>query len=773
MALGTGPVWLGLSIHRSLYSPHGAAPMCGTRQSRNHEKLWQPACRPALSIDDCLAFFRFTPVKNGSDGAPGRDILLCLAEGPPPILNTLRVTLPDGSRREYGQMVSAYEVAAEIGPGLAKAAVAAEVDGQLRDLHAPLALGGACAEAGSPEICVSLRILTNRDAEALDVLRHSCAHVMAQAVMRLFGGVQLAFGPSTETGFYYDFNLEHALCEEDFPKIEAEMRKIVKENEQFERLEMTREESLKLCRELGQEFKVEHIETGLADEKTLSFYRQGEFIDLCRGRHVPSTSRLGKAFKLLSVAGAYWKGDSSREQLQRLYATAFFDKKDLQKHLHRLEEAKRRDHRVLGKQLGLFEIDDRVGAGLVLWKPRGAIIREELQNFILLHLKRQGYSQVFTPHIGKLELYRTSGHFPYYQDSQFPPLIDRDQMKKLADEGCGCGDLANMLRDGELDGYLLKPMNCPHHIRIYASDKHSYRDLPIRLAEFGTVYRWEQSGELGGMTRVRGFTQDDAHLFVTEEQLGEEIAACLELVKIVLGTLGMENYRVRVGLRAPGSDKYTGDSEQWDRAEAACLQAAEGLGAEFTVEPGEAAFYGPKIDFVVRDVLGRQWQLGTVQVDYQLPERFDLEYTGADNKPHRPVMIHRAPFGSMERFVGVLIEHFGGAFPLWLAPEQVRLLTVSEKSEAYGREVEQRLHASGLRVSGDYRGQKLGAKIREARLEQIPYLFVVGETDAQNGTVAIRDRIEGDLGAMPLEDAIKKLQAEAEARESRRPPVDG
>ncbi len=666
----------------------------------------------------------------------------------------LTVTLPDGTQREYETSVSSYDVAAEIGPGLARAAIAAEVDNQLVDLHAALPSTGN----------VELRLLTKRDPEALDVLRHSCAHVMAQAVMRLYGGVQLAFGPATETGFYYDFELEHSLTEEDFPKIEAEMRKIVKAGDQFERLEIPREEAITLCRELGQEFKVEHIETGLAAEESLSFYRQGEFMDLCRGRHVPSTSHLGKAFKLLSVAGAYWKGDASRQQLQRLYATVFFDKKELATHLQQLEESKLRDHRILGRKLGLFEIDDQVGSGLVLWKPRGAVVRQELQSFIMLHLKRQGYSQVFTPHIGKLGLYRTSGHFPYYQDSQFPPIIDREQMKKLADEGCSCSDLANLIRDGEVDGYLLKPMNCPHHIRIYASEKHSYRDLPIRLAEFGTVYRWEQSGELGGMTRVRGFTQDDAHLFVTEDQVADEIVGCLDLVKIVLGTLGIVDYRVRVGVRDPESDKYVGEESQWERAEAACKQAAEGMGVDFTIETGEAAFYGPKIDFVVRDVIGRSWQLGTVQVDYQLPERFGLEYTGADNKQHRPVMIHRAPFGSMERFIGMLIEHFSGAFPLWLAPEQVRLLTVSEKSEEYGRQVEQQLLDAGFRATGDYRGQKLGAKIREAQLGLIPYMLVVGEKDAQNGTVTVRDRIEGDLGAIPLDAAIAKLQEEVEAR---------
>jgi len=662
----------------------------------------------------------------------------------------LTVTLPDGSRREFEQAVSAYDVAAEIGPGLAKAAVVAEVDGAMIDLHTPLPTAGE----------VQLRLLTKRDPEALDVLRHSCAHVMAQAVMRLYPGVQLAFGPYTETGFYYDMALEEPLSEEDFPKIEAEMKKIVKANERFERLEMSRDEALNVCRELGQDFKVEHIETGLAEHETLSFYRDGEFLDLCRGRHIPSTGFIGKGFKLLTLAGAYWKGDANNQQLQRLYATAFFDKKDLKAHLARLEEAKRRDHRVLGRKYNLFEIDEKVGAGLVLWKPKGAVIRQELQNFIGEHLTRQGYHQVFTPHIGKLDLYRTSGHFPYYKDSQFQPIVDREQMKKLADEGCSCGELANLLTDGEIDGYLLRPMNCPHHIRIYASEKHSYRDLPIRLAEFGTVYRWEQSGELGGLTRVRCFTQDDAHLFVTEDQLADEIAGCLNLVKIVLDTLGMHDYRVRVGLRDPSSDKYVGDAAQWDRAEAACREAAEGMGVGFTAEAGEAAFYGPKIDFVVRDVIGREWQLGTVQVDYQLPERFELEYTGADNQPHRPVMVHRAPFGSFERFVAVLIEHFAAAFPLWLAPEQLRVLTVSDKSETYGREVLERLKDEGFRTTGDFRGQKLGAKIREAQLELIPYMVVVGEKDAENGTVTLRDRIEGDLGALPYAEAVAKLQQE-------------
>ncbi len=416
-----------------------------------------------------------------------------------------------------------------------------------------------------------------------------------------------------------------------------------------------------------------------------------------------------------------------------------------------------------GPQLGLFTIDDKVGQGLVLWKPKGAEIRIELQKFISEHLRRQGYKQVFTPHIGRLDLYKTSGHYPYYRESQFPPLIDREYYEALAKENCGCAELSNRMDKGEVDGYLLKPMNCPHHIRIYASDQHSYRDLPIRLAEFGTVYRWEKSGELGGMTRVRGFTQDDAHLFCTEEQIPAEIRGCLELVKIVLGTLGMNDYRVRVGLRDPDSAKYVGDPDQWDRAEAACKDAASSLGVSFTTEAGEAAFYGPKIDFVIKDVIGREWQLGTVQVDYQLPKRFDLSYIGADNKPHRPVMIHRAPFGSMERFIGVLIEHFAGEFPLWLSPVQATVLSVSEKSNEYAGSVLEQLKAAGLRVEANLGSEKIGAKIRQAVMEKIPYQIVVGERDAAGKTVAVRTK-SGEQGAVPIEDFIRKCQAEIESR---------
>jgi threonyl-tRNA synthetase len=661
----------------------------------------------------------------------------------------LKVILPDGSRKQFEGPATAFDVAAGIGPGLAKAAILAEVDGKPVDLRSPLPLNGE----------VRLRLITKRDPEALAVMRHSAAHVMAQAVMRLFDGVQLAFGPTTATGFYYDFALPRPISEDDFPRIEAEMQKIIQADEKFERLEMPRAEALKLCQELGQEFKIEHIQTGLGDESHLSFYRQGEFVDLCRGRHIPSTGHIGKAFKLLSVAGAYWKGDASRQQLQRLYATAFFDKKDLDAHLAQLEEAKRRDHRVLGKQLELFTVNPTVGSGLVLWLPKGAIIRQTLEEYIKGELRRRGYQAVYTPNIGKIELYQISGHYPYYKDSQFPPI---------------------KMEDGE--EYLLKPMNCPHHVMIYKSKPRSYRDLPVRLAEFGTVYRFEQSGELNGMTRVRGFTQDDAHIFCTEEQVAGEFRGCLEMTKSVLDSLGMDRYRVRLGFRDPKGDKYVGKPEVWDRAEASLKAVCESMNLpDMSVEPGEAAFYGPKADFVVTDCIGREWQLGTVQLDYNLPspERFGLEYIGDDNHPHQPVMIHRAPLGSMERFIGVLIEHFAGAFPLWLAPEQVRVVTVSEKSEEYGREVEAKLAEANLRAAGDYRGIKLNAKIREAQLELIPYMFVVGEKDRDSGTVAVRDRLEGDLGAIPLAEAIAKLQAEVAAKTVRQvakqeapPPAD-
>ncbi len=586
------------------------------------------------------------------------------------------IKLPDGSRKDVPDGSTVMQLAESIGKGLTRAAVVGRVDGKLVDLSYRL--------SGEHEV----RIVTDKDPDGLYVMRHSTAHVLAQALRHLYGkSVQYTIGPVIENGFFYDFELPPGFSAEDLPKVEQEMQKLIEANLAFSGEDVEPAKAKEILHGENQRFKDEIIdELAKAGEKTVSIYRQGDFTDLCRGPHVPATGKI-KAFKLMSVAGAYWRGDSDREQLTRIYGTAFFDQKDLENHLKLLEEAKKRDHRVLGPQLGLFAIDERVGQGLVLWKPKGAIVRIQLQNFISEHLRRQGYQEVFTPHIGRLDLYRTSGHYPYYRESQFPPLIGREYFEKLAKENCGCAELANRMEKGDIDGYLLKPMNCPHHIMIYASEQRIYRDLPVRLAEFGTVYRWEKSGELGGMTRVRGFTQDDAHLFCTEEQVPREIHGCLELVKTVLGTLGMNEYRVRVGLRDPDSAKYVGEPAQWDKAEKACLEAATSLGVSFTSEPGEAAFYGPKIDFVVKDVIGREWQLGTVQVDYQLPQRFDLNYIGSDNKAHRPVMIHRAPFGSMERFIGVLIEHFGGAFPLWLAPVQAAVLSISEKFNAYASEV--------------------------------------------------------------------------------------
>jgi len=663
------------------------------------------------------------------------------------------ITLPDGSVKQAPDGTTVYQLAESIGKRLAQAAVAAKLDGKLVDLSTPL--------AGSHE----LQILTDRDPDALFVLRHSSAHVMAQAVRHLYGPkVQYTIGPVVDKGFYYDFELPNPISADDLPKIEAEMQRIIDQQLPFQREEVPPDTAKTQMKGQDQRFKEEIIsELQQQGEKTVSLYRQGDFLDLCRGPHIPHTGKI-KAIKLLSVAGAYWRGDSDREQLTRIYGTAFFDKKQLDEHLKMLEEAKKRDHRFLGPQLGLFTIDDMVGQGLVLWKPKGAIVRTELQKFIAEHLRRQGYSQVFTPHIGRLGLYKTSGHYPYYREAQFPPLIDREQVDKLAKEGCSCAELAARMEKGEIDGYLLKPMNCPHHIRIYASEMRSYRDLPIRLAEFGTVYRWEKSGELGGMTRVRGFTQDDAHLFVTEDQLPAEIAGCLELVKIILGTLGMNDYRVRVGLRDPDSAKYVGAPEQWDKAEKACKDAAATLGVNFTLEPGEAAFYGPKIDFVIKDVIGREWQLGTVQVDYQLPQRFDLTYVGADNHPHRPVMIHRAPFGSMERFIGVLIEHFAGAFPLWLAPVQVAVLPISEKSNDYAKQIHQALFNAGLRAELDLGSEKVGAKIRNATLQKVPYMVILGEKEQQAQVVSLRHRTAGDQGQLPLDQLIGKLTEEVTTR---------
>lgn len=717
----------------------------------------------------------------------------------------LPIQLPDGTIKEYPETCTPLDVAKTIGERLASATLAAEVNGTVVDATRPLAdIVGTAANAP-----ISLKLITSKDPRALAVMRHSAAHVMARAVMRLYPGVGLAFGPTTGHGFYYDFDLDTKISEDDFPRIEQEMKKIIADAEPFERFQTTRDEAIKLCSDLNQTLKVEHIQTGLADHSTLSFYRQGEFVDLCRGPHVPDAGRI-TAIKLLSIAGSYWKGDANNKQLQRLYGTAWFSQKDLDEYLKQVDEAKKRDHRVLGRQLGLFSISQEVGQGLCLWLPKGSTVRATLEEFIKKELLKRGYTPVYSPHIGRVEMYETSGHFPYYRDAQFSPIFGHDAgalvdfwirrlrehkdaaaVFSLADEqkllasaqvmGAGLHDYPmsgtvdakiEFLRTWEKsqERYLLKPMNCPHHVQMYASQQRSYRDLPVRLAEFGTVYRHEKTGELNGMLRVRGLTQDDAHLFCTPEQVEAEFLSTLELVKFVLSSVGLEDYRVQLSLRdSQNKAKYVGSDENWELAEATLRRVLEQMGLSYTTREGEAAFYGPKTDFMVRDCIGREWQLGTVQLDFNLPERFKLEYIGPDNKPHRPVMIHRAPFGSMERFTGMLIEHFAGAFPLWLAPEQARVLPISEKAYDYAQSVERRFRDAGFRVTTDYSSNRVNAKVREAQLQLIPYMLVVGEKEAAEDTVDVRDRLLGDSQRekLTVAAAINKLQEEVAARRVR------
>ncbi|MFN0197863.1 MAG: threonine--tRNA ligase [Planctomycetaceae bacterium] len=706
----------------------------------------------------------------------------------------ISIQLPDGTVQDYSDDCTAYHVAQKISERLAQASIAAVVNGQTVDVHRPLA-------DVTPARPIPLKLLTEKDAAALAVLRHSCAHVMARAVMRLFPGVKLAFGPTVGHTFYYDFELDHTLSEEDFPRIEAEMAKIIADAEPFERFALDRPEALAMCEGMGQSLKIEHIQTGLAEHPLLGFYRQGEFVDLCRGPHIPDAGRI-KAFKILSVAGSYWKGDAEGKRLQRLYGTAWFSQKDLKSYIDQMEEAKRRDHRVLGKQLGLFQISADVGQGLCLWLPKGATVRSLLEDFIKRELLKRGYQPVYSPHIGRVEMYETSGHFPYYRDAQFAPLFGHDggalidhwirrlkavnlsaeeeQILFKASQVLGCAlpeymskktstEKVDYLHEWEhhQERYLLKPMNCPHHVQIYKSQPRSYRDLPVRLAEFGTVYRHEQTGELNGMLRVRGLTQDDAHLFCTQEQVEQEFRDTLKLTQFVLESVGLTDYRVQLSLRDPKSDKYVGSEDNWNKAESSLRRVLTEMGLPFIEMPGEAAFYGPKADFMVRDCIGREWQLGTVQLDYNLPERFQLEYISEHNRPERPVMIHRAPFGSMERFCGMLIEHFAGAFPLWLAPEQCRVLPVSDKTIGYAGHIEQKFREAGFRVTVDHRSSKVNAKIRDAQLELIPYMLVVGPKEEEQQAVSLRDRITGDLGSMPLEAALAKLQQEVNERQIR------
>jgi threonyl-tRNA synthetase len=695
------------------------------------------------------------------------------------------IKLPDGSLREYPEGSRPRDVALSIGKRLAEAAIAAVSNGTIIDLDCPLD-----DRTPSP---IELRLLTRKDPEALDVLRHSTAHVMARAIMRFFPGVRLAFGPTTASGFYYDIDLvDRSLSEDDFPKIEAEMSSIINDAEPFERFTLPAADARQFCEDLGQDLKVEHIDDELYKFGILSFYRQGEFVDLCRGPHIPNAGKVG-AFKLLSIAGAYWKGRTDSQMLQRVYGTAFFDKKELDTHLNQIEEAKKRDHRRLGKELSLFTISPLVGSGLILWLPKGAIVRGVLETFLKDELLKRGYQPVYTPHIGKVDLYKCSGHYPYYRDSQFPTLrllsdpamalvaglekgtLDDPMQKLLLSEArlpeadywqrSSAQRVAYVEEHGVSEEYLLKPMNCPHHIQIFAAEPRSYRQLPLRLAEFGTVYRYEQSGELNGLTRVRGFTQDDAHLFCMPEQVRDEFRDTMKLTQFVLSSLGLGDYRVRLSKSDPNDAKFQStDYGTWQRAEDDIRAVLDEMELPYEEAVGEAAFYGPKADFLVRDCLGRQWQLGTVQLDYVLPERFKLEYIGADNQPHRPVMIHRAPFGSMERFMGILIEHFAGAFPLWLAPEQVRVLPISEKANEYASQIFEELQKAGLRASLDLRAEKIGSRIRDAQLEKIPVMLVVGQKEAESRSVSYRERLAGDKGAMPLEQALTMLREEIDAR---------
>jgi threonyl-tRNA synthetase len=649
----------------------------------------------------------------------------------------IRVRLPDDSEKRLPAGATGADLAAAIGPRLGRAALAVRADGELRDLSRPLPDGAR------------VEIVTGRDGAALDLMRHSTAHVMAQAVTDLYGAdtVRLGIGPTIRSGFYYDFDFTDGrrLREEDLAAIEARMAAIIAADERFVRQEVPREAALATWEARGDRYKVELIR-GLPEGEAISFYHcvkdgREAFVDLCRGPHVPSSARLDVHFRLLSIAGAYWRGDEHNPMMQRVYAACFGTREELDRHLQNLELARARDHRKLGRELKLFHFSDEVGPGLPLWLPRGTVVLETLEGFLREEQRKRGYLPVSTPHIGRLELYQTSGHWQNYRESMFP---------LMGEEGHGA--------------FALKPMNCPHHIQIYKADLRSYRDLPLRLAEFGTVYRFEQSGELGGLKRVRGFTVDDAHLFVTPEQLSEEFVGVVELVQLVLRRLGLSEVRARVGLRGQGEGKWAGDPASWARAQDGIVAACRQLGLQHTLDEGEAAFYGPKLDFVVTDALDRDWQLGTVQVDYNLPERFDLHYAAQDGTRRRPVMIHRAPFGSLERLMGVLIEHYGGAFPTWMAPEQVAVAPIADAQLPAARALAAELEAAGFRVQRRFENEPIGARIRRVRLEKVPYMAILGAREIQDSTVSVRSRETGDLGPMSREAFIEKLRLDVEQR---------
>ncbi len=635
----------------------------------------------------------------------------------------IKITLPDGSIREYAKGTTPYEVALSISEGLARNVLAAKADDTVVALNYKMTND------------THLKLLTWSDAEGKDVFWHTSAHLMAAAIEELYPGVKFGIGPSIENGFYYDIDfMEYSISSDDFPTIEAKMQELASQKMQLTRKEVTRQEALDYFTKKGDEYKIELI-NDLDENSIISFYSSGAFTDLCRGPHLFDTASI-KAIKLLNTAGAYWRGDEKRKQLTRIYGITFPKKKELDEYLVLLEEAKKRDHRKLGKELELFFFSQKVGAGLPIWLPKGAALRERLENFLKKVQKHYGYQQVICPHIGNVELYKTSGHYQKYGADSFQPITTPTPGEE----------------------FLLKPMNCPHHCEIYASKPRSYRDLPIRLAEFGTVYRYEQSGELHGLTRVRGFTQDDAHIFCTPDQLKEEFCKVIDIILYIFKTLDFKEFIAQVSLRDPNNtEKYIGSDENWQKAEQAIIEAAEERGLNTVVEVGEAAFYGPKLDFMVKDALGRKWQLGTVQVDYNLPERFELEYVDAYQQKVRPVMIHRAPFGSMERFVAVLLEHTAGNFPLWLTPEQVIILPISEKYLDYASRVQKTLDQNGIRAIIDERNEKTGRKIRDAEMSKIPYMLIVGEKEENEETLSVREHGVGDQGGMTINNFITRL----------------
>ncbi|MCI4667633.1 MAG: threonine--tRNA ligase [Bacteroidia bacterium] len=637
----------------------------------------------------------------------------------------IKITLPDNSVREFASGSTGMDVAMSISQGLARNALAIEVNGETWELNRPITTDASVA------------ILTWRDQKGKEAMWHSSAHILAEALEDLYPGIKLGFGPPIKNGFYYDIDFgDHKFGEADFKKVEKKFLELAKTAETFERKDVSKEEAIAHYKNIGNEYKVELIE-GLEDGD-ITFYHSGNFVDLCKGGHIPN-SKVIKAMKIMNTAGAYWRGDEKNKMLTRIYAVSFPKKKELDEYLLLLEEAKKRDHRKIGKELELFTFSEKVGMGLPLWLPRGTRLRETLVDFLKKVQEKEGYQQVVTPHIGKKELYQTSGHWEKYGEDSFQPI-------KTPSEG---------------EEFLLKPMNCPHHCEIYASRPRSYKELPFRVAEFGTVYRYEQSGELHGLTRVRGFTQDDAHIFCRPDQVKEEFIKVIDIVLYIFKVLKFENYKAQISLRDPENPgKYFGSPEQWDAAEKAIEEAADERGLITVKELGEAAFYGPKLDFMVSDALGREWQLGTIQLDYQLPDRFELEFVGSDNQKHRPVMIHRAPFGSLERFTAVLIEHSAGEFPLWLAPSQAIILPIAEKFNDYVVDLQDQFRDAGFRVDVDLRNEKVGKKIREAEIGKYPYMLIIGEQEMANGSVSVRKRKEGDLGAMSNDAFIQYLKDE-------------